>query len=271
VNQAEPCLYFVRGWRNGRASAWLPMAAPVHDTRINDMDLQRIVKGSSYNEVAPSYWQNNPAYQQAIAGAASGIPSQTFAILKIPVRLVASLTEKQALELANQLNPFTLNNRNWHSRGFHSLATIDSLPQIASSASNFYRRGDAFFYDLKKYESINPYHQTLAHKYGFATPQHQQAAPVPKPAPVPPPAPPTRRAAPAANDPAPKPVVTTQPSAHTPSRNFNLQRRLGLKGTHPSPDGLKTLRKIWAAQKGKPEGEDTAPQPAPAGDKPETP
>ncbi len=264
ANSSEPCLYFVRAWRNQRVTEWIPLHNVIQEHRIRSRELQTATQGLLFNEVAPSYWSNNGVYQANMMGAANSNPQQLYAVIKLPISLVTNLTEAQALEVVRQIEPHVTKNLSWSSTDLHSIARVNHLPKDENAARGFYKKGDAFFREIKRHQAANKPADTLGHKYGLGAKQVAQAAPVTVTAAAPAPAKrATAPAAPPAASPAP------QPAGHVPSRNFNLHRRFGLKGTHPDPNAIKALKRIWNAQKtnAPAEAEDVPPAP-PVGDKP---
>lgn len=254
----EPCLYFVRAWRNQRVTEWTPMPDPFQDHRIRTRKLQQITQGMPLVEIAPSFWVNNGPFQASLMGANMQPPSESYCILKLPVRLVRQLTEPQALKVVQSIDPQIIRNLIWSSTDRHCLSTIHHLPGDEAGARIFYRsHGDALFRDMQRWAVNNAPHTTIGHKHGPSKPQMPQ----PNAAASAPVQPPARRIT---SSPPPQPA-TSPMTPHRPTRNFNLHKRFGLKGTHPSPDALKQLKKIWAGQSDKPAdpAADSAPQPKP--------
>lgn len=246
ANSTEPCLYFVRAWRNQRVTEWIPLPNVFQEHLIRSRELQTATHGLTYSGTAPSFWTNNSAYQSNMMGAGNATPPQTYAILKLPISLVTNLTERQALDLVRQIEPHVARNLIWSSSDLHSLARINHLPTNENGAQGFYQKGAAFFRELKQHEAANNPADTLGRKFGLGSRQAVQPAPA---AVSPPPAPPPAKPRPASAPASPAPAAAA-PAGHRPSRTFSLHKRLGMKGVHPDPGSLKQLKRIWDAQKG---------------------
>lgn len=261
TSSSGPYLYFVRAWRTQKVTQWAPIKGVLQEHNIKDTELGQLTANLPFIEPAPSFWSMNGAYAASPMGRNGQNPPKTFAILKIPVALVADLTPDQVQELANELDNYNLLKRLvWNSRNLHSIATINHLPTDPAGARGFYRNGSSFFWTLKSYARSNTPAYTVGHI-------HAQRKQVSQPAPMPGAASSSRPVspapAPASN---PPPATPTPAPPASPTRNFKLHRQLGIKGNTPSPDALKQLRRIWNAQKKT--GDAAAEKPDPKPDEP---
>lgn len=272
---SEPCLYFVRGFHNNRVTPWIKMKHPGQDSQIDERELRQQCDAAGHSSFGSTYWKRNPGYRTLRPTSLTTVsrqPLRTYDILKLPVRLVKDLTEDQALYVVGRIEDHIVRVLDWKSQGIRSLAVIHHLPLDIDGARSFYKNGEALFKELALYGQNNPPEMTLAHKFGLMARRVPQISPTPgmNASAAKKSAPPPSSSSSTAAAPAPAPAA---PVPARKSATHNLHRKLGLKGGHPAPGSLKTLKRIWNAQKGEtPAPEATADvEAAPATPKPETP